>query len=216
MGSASSVNPFVTDLHIWFHRGGRLNVKSVTVLALGLMDILFLTRKRSHWGALSNLDSRSSVPHFFCCNNLFILSVYMGLSAMITGFWNPNLNLAETVKYLLSIFFAADFLTWALDYGALCWTRTSWIPGSFRYGFFFIWQQTVCFSWWSTWICLRDSLSVIAAFLFWHKRIQTADMLKHCWRHRIRRTLLSFPFLANPGCNTTAELAFLCTCGLWM
>lgn len=63
-----------------------LIMKSVTVLALGLMDILFLTRKYLLSGVYCNLDSRLTVPLSVHYNDLFILSVYMGANTIITDF----------------------------------------------------------------------------------------------------------------------------------
>lgn len=135
----------------------------------------------------------------------------------------------KLVKHLLSLFFAADFLTWTFDCCALHLAIQEVLVESFKYVglcFFFFFSSSdsrdFCFLWQSTWIFLRDFVSVIADFFFSSDTnapkhfFPTADMLKHFWRHWICRALLSFPFLANPGYNMTVELQFLSTCVSWI
>lgn len=138
----------------------------------------------------------------------------------------------KLVKHLLSLFFAADFLTWTFDCCALHLAIQEVLVESFKYVglcFFFsfflflIWQQRLLFLM-TIHLDLSQRLSVSNCWFFFFSSdknapkhfFPTADMLKHFWRHWICRALLSFPFLANPGYNMTVELQFLSTCVSWI
>lgn len=161
--------------------------------------------------------------------SLFILGVDIETSTIILDFSSFNLTSetceAPTVSFLCSRFSYLDLrlLCIALsNSGSAGWVfQICWFVLFF---FFFSSSDSrdFCFLWQSTWIFLRDFVSVIADFFFSSDTnapkhfFPTADMLKHFWRHWICRALLSFPFLANPGYNMTVELQFLSTCVSWI
>lgn len=119
---------------------------------------------------------------------------------MITGFCSPNLP-QESWEAPVLHFLSSRFFAWAFGYCALhlpaleeSLVLSNMVALRSLVVFFFIWEETVCFMWWCTWMCLRDSLSVIAAFLFWHKHIQT--FLPNC---RYAEALLMTPNLPYPA-----------------
>lgn len=157
----------------------------------------------------------------------------MGARTIITSFYSPNLS-QETWEAQIAHFLSSRFLY--LGIWSLCITLTStWrMPGSFKYGFFGVFGLVVCF--WCFFFsserrqpascddalgCVSgDSLSVIAAFLFWHKHTQTFLPNSRCAEALLMTPNQPFPATipssASPGCNMTVELAFLQTCILSM
>lgn len=163
--------------------------------------------------------------------SLFILGVDIETSTIIVDFSSFNLTSetceAPTVSFLCSRFSYLDvrLLCIALsNSGSAGWVfQICWFVLFFLFFFSSSDSRDFCFLWQSTWIFLRDFVSVIADYFFFSSDTNapkhffpTADTLKHFWRHWICRALLSFPFLANPGYNMTVELQFLSTCVSWI
>lgn len=70
------MNPLITDLYMISQRYKSYHEVSYSSCTW-INGYTISNQKSFAWGALSNLDSRLSVPRLFCYNDLFILSIYL-------------------------------------------------------------------------------------------------------------------------------------------
>lgn len=141
--------------------------------------------------------------------SLFILGVDIETSTIIVDFSSFNLTSetceAPTVSFLCSRFSYLDvrLLCIALsNSGSAGWVfQICWFVLFFLFFFSSSDSRDFCFLWQSTWIFLRDFVSVIADFFFffWHKCTQT--LLPNC---RYAKALLT---TLNLSCFTLISIS---------